>query len=87
MARPKHLKGDARDGFVNFRIPPDLDEDVTILCFLMGLAGSTVCVQAVREFCNRYREQIDAIKTVWHQVKDQIQDHLPPEDGQEERDG
>lgn len=69
MARPKHLKGDKRDGYLSFRVSPALDEDVTVLAFLLGLSGTALCAQAIQEFANKHREAIDKVKAVWKEVR------------------
>jgi hypothetical protein len=71
MARPRNMVGDKRDGFLNFRIPPELADDLVVLSFLLGVGTTGLCVRAMQEMVTKHKEAIDKVKAVWYEVRPQ----------------
>lgn len=58
MARPKKLVGTERDGFISFRIPAELSNDINCLCFLLEKSGSEIVQEAMKQFIEKYKEEV-----------------------------
>jgi len=62
MARPKAVIGCKRDGFINYRVPPEMSNDLNALAFLLHASVGAVVRDALAEYITKYRAAIDAVE-------------------------
>jgi hypothetical protein len=68
MARPKKFVGTERDGFVSFRVPAEMSDQVNCLCFLLEKSGSEIVQAALNDYIAKHQPQVETLLKMKQQL-------------------